>query len=221
MRVLGYPRVSTDEQARSGLGLVAQRASIEAEAARRGWTVDYATDDGISGSVPPADRPALGATLDRLDRGDVLIAAKLDRIGRSALDVLALAARADEEGWDLVVLDLGLDTSTPVGRFVLTMLAGVAELERGLIAARTRDALAAAKARGTRLGRPVETPETIRLTIAHLRREGWSLRAIADHLTAEGVPTARGGARWYPASVSGVLRSLALDAEAETAREVA
>ena len=113
------------------------------------------TDVGVSGTVAPDDRPGLGSALAALDAGeaDVLIAASLSRIGRRTADVLALVDRA-AAGWHLVVLDLALDTSTPTGEFALTMLAAVAQLERRQTSERTTAALAAAKARGQRLGRP-------------------------------------------------------------------
>lgn len=217
MTVNGYRRVSTDEQATSGLGLDAQRVAIESEALRRGWDVEWVTDEGVSGSVHAEARPVLGPVLSDLKRGDVLVAAKLDRLGRSALDVLTIADRAEREGWSLVVLDLGLDTTTPVGKFTLTALAGVAELERDLIRQRTKDALAERKRQGVRLGAPVTLPGHVRRRIARERADGESFRAIADRLNNEGVPTARGN-HWYPASVQKVVRSVALDAEAAQAR---
>lgn len=217
--VYGYSRVSTDEQGRSGLGLGAQRSAIDGEAARHGWQVDHRADGGVSGSVRPEDRPALGGILAGLGRGDVLVVSKLDRLGRSALDVLRLAEQARDQGWRLVLLDLGLDTATPVGAFTLAALAAVAQLERDLIAQRTRDAMAAGKARGQRFGRPVELPDEVRGRIVELRAAGLTLQAIADQLTDDGVPTARGGDRWAVSSVQRVLASVALDAEADAARE--
>ena len=216
-RVFGYARVSTHEQTLSGLGLDAQRAAIDTEASRHGWMVEHHADEGVSGSVRPEDRPKLGHILDEIRSGDVLVVAKLDRLGRSALDVLRLADSARAQGWRLVLLDLGLDTATPVGSFALASLAAVAQLERDLIAQRTRDALDAARRNGTRLGRPVEIDQEIRLRIRREFHNGSSLSEIARTLTCEGVPTARGGRKWYPSSVQAVLRSLALDREVEVA----
>lgn len=185
--VYGYVRVSTAVQADSGLGLAAQRAAIVAEADRRGWTdVEWIGDQGTSGSVAPDQRPALGPVLAAIDGGDVLVVAKLDRLGRSALDVLTVAKLAAAHGWSLVVLDLGLDTATPVGRFTLTALAAVAELERNLVSERTRDAMAAARARGVRLGRPVTLPDEVRDRIVAMRDDAMTYRAIAT--TAEHGP---------------------------------
>jgi DNA invertase Pin-like site-specific DNA recombinase len=213
LRVVAYARVSTDEQARSGLGLGAQRQVTAAEAARHGWTLEHVADEGVSGSIPPEHRPALGPVLTALGSGDVLIVAKLDRLGRSALDVLRIAEQARDRGWRLVACDLGLDTGTPVGAFTLTALAAVAQLERDLIAQRTRDALAELKRNGARLGAPVRIPDDVRQRIARLVSDGLSQRAVAALLNAEGVPTTRGG-RWHGGTVAHVLRSLALDDEA-------
>ena len=210
-RVFGYARVSTQEQTLSGLGLDSQRAAIDAEAGRHGWTVEHHADEGVSGSVCPENRPLLGQILREISAGDVLVVAKLDRLGRSALDVLRLADTARASGWRLVLLDLGLDTATPVGAFTLTALAAVAQLERDLIAQRTRDALDAARRNGKRLGRPVEIDQDIRRRIASEFQDGASLTGIARTLTREGIPTARGGKKWYPSTVQSVLRSLALD----------
>lgn len=218
MTVLGYIRVSTDEQARSGLGLGAQRQVIEAEAARHGWTAEHVADEGVSGSVRPEDRPGLGPVLAGLAVGDALIVAKLDRLGRSALDVLRLAEASRDKGWRLVACDLGLDTGTPVGAFTLTALAAVAQLERDLIAQRTRDALQELKRQGVRLGRPVAVPQDVRDRIVTLHGRGLSLRRIADVLNDDGVPTVRGGVRWHGSTVRGVLGSVERDAEAAAVR---
>ena len=178
--------------------------------------IDEAVDDGISGSVAPGQRPGLAAALEALDSGraDVLIAADISRLGRRASDVLDLAGRAEERGWHFAVLDLGIDTTTPAGRFALTVMAAVAELERGQTAERTRHALAAAKARGQRLGGPVsdETRRAGRRAV-ELRDGGATWQQIADALTAEGYPTAQKG-RWHPSTARRAVRSIALDDEA-------
>ena len=216
-RVFGYSRVSTVEQTLSGLGLDAQRAAIDGEASRHGWTVEHHGDEGVSGSVRPEDRPQLGWILDEIQAGDVLVVAKLDRLGRSALDVLRIADAARTQGWRLVLLDLGLDSASPVGTFTLTALAAVAQLERDLIAARTRDALDAARRNGKRLGRPVEIDQDLRLRIAREFHGGKGLSKLAQELNDEQVATARGG-RWWPSTVQAVIRSVILDREAASAQ---
>lgn len=218
---LAYLRVSTVEQADSGAGLDAQRSAIEAYAARTGLTVEaWHVDAGVSGSVPPADRPALAEALAVLAsaRSGVLLVAKSDRIARQTLDLLSLCAVAERQGWSVVAADGTVDQTTAHGRFMTTVMAGAAELERDLIRARTRDALAAKRAAGVRLGRPVSLPLEVRERIAAQRAEGQTLVAIAAELNADQVPTARGGAQWHASTVAGVLRSLELDALATAAR---
>lgn len=203
--VLGYLRVSTGEQAESGAGLDAQRATIQAEADRRGWHVEYVVDAGTSGVT--LSRPALSEALGRLDGGDVgiLVAAKLDRVSRSVADFAGLLDRSRSAHWSLVLLDLGVDTSTPSGELVANMIAASAQYERRLISQRTTEALAAKKAQGVRLGRPSQLPPEIVERIVRERAAGRRLRVIAEGLTAGGVPTARGGAKWSTSTVQAVL----------------
>lgn len=203
--IYGYGRVSTARQSEDGYGLDAQRAAVTEAAARRGWGPVCWTADTCSGAVDPHERDALGPLLDELDdAGGVLVAAKLDRLARSALAFLELTHRAEEAGWSLVVLDLGLDTGTPLGRFTATILAAVAELERDLIAQRVREGMAAAAAQGVHCGRPPEIDPAVEARIVAERERGATLAEIAERLRAQGVPTARGG-RWWPATVGRVL----------------
>ncbi len=219
MQAVAYLRVSTDEQARSGLGVEAQRAAIAAELDRRGWTLAAEiVDDGVSGST--LDRPGIAEALAMLTDGaaDVLVVAKLDRLSRSLVDFAAVMERGRREGWSLVTLDLGVDTTTPSGELLAGVMATFAQYERRLIAARTADALAAKRAQGARLGRPVGLPAAVRERIAAARAGGATLRSIADALNADRVPTAQGGARWHASTVAAVLRSLDHDAAAAERR---
>jgi DNA invertase Pin-like site-specific DNA recombinase len=208
MRVIGYTRVSTDGQAESGAGLEAQEAAIRSECERRGWTLlRIASDTGSGKSM--AKRDALADALADLDTGtaDALVAAKLDRVARSVLDFAGLMARADRRNWSLVVLDVAVDTSTPSGELMATVVSAFAQYERRLIGARTKDALAARKAAGVVLGRPRTLDPAIRERIVAERTSGRSLRAIADDLTAEGVPTARGNAKWFASAVKQIAEA--------------
>jgi DNA invertase Pin-like site-specific DNA recombinase len=204
----------------SGLGLEAQGRAIGTAVESRGWTmaVDQ-IDEGVSGSIPPSRRPALAEGLDMLDRGDadILIVSRLDRATRSVADLCDLLDRSTRRGWDFVALDLGIDTSTPMGRAMAQMSGVFSELERRLIGQRTADALAVLKANGERLGRPISLPDKIRHRIADERADGQSFARIADGLNIEQVTTAHGGARWYPATVRKVLQSIAIDEEASAA----
>ena len=210
-RVLCYSRVSTDEQAASGLGLSAQQEALEAEAERRGWSdASFIVDDGQS--AVSLDRPGIQQALAALASGeaDVLVAAKLDRLSRSLLDFASLMERSRREGWTLIALDLGVDTSTAAGEMVANVMASFAQFERRLIAERTSAALQAAKRRGQRLGRPISLPNAVRQRIARERAAGMTLQAIADGLNRDGVPTVYGGL-WGASSIQKSLASVALD----------
>lgn len=214
-KALTYLRVSTDEQAASGLGLDAQRATLEQALHARGWThVAELADEGRSGKN--MKRPALTEALAMLDRGeaDALVVAKLDRLSRSVPDFGRLMERAKRKGWAIVALDLGVDTSTPAGELVANVMASVAQWERQIIAKRTSEALQAKKQRGARLGRPVTLDPKVRARIARERKAGRSFQVIAQKLTAEGIPTARGG-EWHKSTVRAVLSSTNLDAQAQ------
>lgn len=208
--VVAYCRVSTEEQAVSGLGLAAQEKAVRAECRRRGLpVVTIHTDAGVSGKT--LARPALTAALDDLDagRGSVLMVAKLDRLSRNVHDATGLLQRAERAGWDLVALDAPVDTTTPQGAAMAQVLAVFAELERKLIGERTKAALAVKRSQGVRLGRPPTLPADVVERIVAAREAGGTWSAIARELNEDGVPTAQGGRRWYPATV----RYVALSAE--------
>lgn len=211
MDVIGYLRVSTDEQARSGLGLGAQREVITAEAARRGWQVKWVIDDGYSAAN--LNRPGITSALAALENGGpkVLVVSKLDRLSRSLVDFAGLMERAKRKGWAVIALDLGVDMTTPSGEMLAGVMATFAQYERRIISQRTKDALAEAKRQGTRLGRPRTTPDRLVREVERMRRKGLSLNQIATALTERGEPTVRGGQRWYGSTVAGLLRSAELD----------
>lgn len=205
--MVGYVRVSTDEQANSGLGLAAQRKVIEDECQRRCWALDQVFEDAGASAKSLTGRPALADALAGLrgHRADALVVAKLDRLSRSLLDFAGLMDQSRREGWSLVILDLGVDTTTPSGEMIANVMATFAQFERRLIGQRTKDALAAKRSDGTRLGRPVVLDEAITARIVQEREAGRSLRAIADGLNADHVATGHGGARWYGSTVRAVL----------------
>jgi DNA invertase Pin-like site-specific DNA recombinase len=208
MQVIGYVRVSTDEQTNSGAGLAAQRAAIKAECKRRGWQlVDVIEDAGYS--AKDLKRPGVQIALDTLEQhaASGLVVAKLDRLSRSMLDFTAIMARASKQGWALVALDCAVDTTTPAGEAMANVLATFAQFERRLIGQRTREALAAKRAAGVRLGRPLSLSATVRERIATEHKAGHSLATIADVLNAERVPTAQGGRQWWPSTVRAALRA--------------
>jgi DNA invertase Pin-like site-specific DNA recombinase len=210
VRVVGYIRVSTDEQADAGASLDAQRAAIETEVKRRNWNLVGIFEDAASGKKLDG-REGLRQALEALGhrRADGLVVAKLDRLSRSLVDFAGLMERSHTEGWALVALDLGVDTTTPAGELVASVMASVAQWERRVIGQRTRDALAIRRAQGVRLGRPPTLPKAVRRRIKTERTNGSSFAAIADRLNAEEIPTAHGGARWYPATVRKIAASAA------------
>ena len=201
MRVVGYCRVSTAEQGESGAGLEWQEAAIRSEVERRGWTLAGIRTDVASGKSMRR-RPEFAATLAELreHRADTLIVAKLDRLSRSVLDFARIMEQAHAEGWTLAVLDLNVDTTSTNGKLIAHIMIALAQWERELIGDRTRNALSAVRARGTKLGRPSHVEPATLATIRALRGAGLSWQKVADALTREGVPTGQGG-KWHAATV--------------------
>lgn len=191
----------------SGLGLDWQRAKVAAECDRRGWrTLGEYADEGISAKTIE-NRPGLVAALDVLDQGGAasLVVAKLDRLSRSVHDFTGLVDRAQRLGWAMVVLDIGVDTSTATGEMMSNILASFAQFERKLIGERTSAALQVKKRAGIRLGRPDRSPPEVVIRVCVRRAEGATLRAIAAELNADGVPPSQGGQTWRASSVASVL----------------
>jgi len=205
---VAYIRCSTEEQAASGAGLAAQRAAIEAAAARHGWIVtEWHADEGVSGTKTTEQRPGLAAALEAVHTGRaaVLVFAKLDRLSRNYRHAVNLVEDAEEHGLAFYACDGTVDMTTPTGRFQTRMWLSIAALERDQISERTRAALAARKAAGVRLGRPSTLPADVVARIVAAKAEGKSLRAIAAALTADAVPTAQGGKAWHASTVRAVL----------------
>lgn len=214
MKIVGYTRVSTDEQADSGLGLAAQREAIQTAASSRGWDlVGIVEDAGVSGTVALGERPGFSSVLRDLESGEVdgVVVAKLDRLSRRLAHSTQFLDLVDRNRWHLSVLDVNIDTSTAGGRLVANLMGSVNQHFRDVIAENTKAALAAKLRRGERLGRPVTLAQETRQRITSDRTTGMTLQAIADALNEEGVPTARGGAKWYPGTVRKVLLSVDLD----------
>lgn len=219
---VGYIRVSTEGQATEGVSLEAQRARIRAAAEAAGLRLARIVEDpAVSGASTLASRPGGAHLCAMLANGEArtVIVAKLDRLGRSAVDLQTTVQGWEREGVALIALDVGVDTSTPSGRVMLGMLALFAQFEREQIGERTRAGLAQARAEGAHLGAPafgstrgrardaagrlavVEAPaEAAALArLLKLRREGSTWRGVADALNAAGVPSKRGG-RWHAAA---------------------
>jgi len=142
MKVYGYCRVSTAEQANSGLSLETQQQQITGYCMMRGWTVaTFFVEAGVSGSVPLADRPEGQRLLAALQPGDVLVTARLDRTFRSASDALGTLEQLKEDKIGLHMIDLGGDvTGNGISKLVFTILSAVAENARDAIRERVREA---------------------------------------------------------------------------------
>jgi DNA invertase Pin-like site-specific DNA recombinase len=212
-RFVAYYRVSTLAQGRSGLGLEAQQAAIRAFLNGGTWTLlgEFTEIESGANNARPELTKALNAC--RL-KGATLVIAKLDRLSRDAHFLLGL----DKAGVDFVAADM-----PSANRMTVGIMAVVAEEERRMIAARTRAALAAAKARGTALGGWKGGPKVdgklgaaanrgkadvyaakLAPIMADLQGRSLSLRQIAAELTAQGIQTPRGGG-WTAAAVRSVL----------------
>ncbi|WP_428117403.1 recombinase family protein [Candidatus Poriferisodalis sp.] len=217
-RVISYARVSTGAQAASGLGTEAQHRAVRAAAAERGWhIVDTYTDDAVSATIEPQKRRQLATALTRLNAGeaDVIAAARLDRFVRSVRDLQTLLDLAADGDWEFVGLDVPINSDLAVSSFLRTVLGAFNELERELISERTTAALAVARSRGKRLGRPSLQPQEAKELAVAMRSGGESLRTIATALTESGIRTATGKITWHAASVKALLRTAELDRQAE------
>lgn len=227
-RVVGYIRVSTDEQHDSGLGEEAQRQQIIEECERRGWELVRFEEDVMTGRHRPTrlgdeagglrrmlrKRPGLVAALDACKAGEAsgIVATKLDRLARSTLVFSQLVSVAQRQGTNIVVLGLNMDMFTPQGKMVASILATFAEFESEMISERTKAAMAvAAKRRAANgeapFGRPArhQVPDELRARLRSMRDSGMGLRTIARTLNEEGVPTATGKGTWHPATVRSAL----------------
>lgn len=227
-KFVSYLRVSTDKQGRSGLGLEAQREAVTTYLNGGKWTLAAEYIETESGKRN--DRPKLAAALAHAKAiGATVVFAKLDRLTRNVPLLLSLVT----SNVDLVFCDLPNVPPGAMGRFLLTQMASVAELEAGLTSERTKVALAAAKARGVKLGNPngaralrgkqtgnKEAVEAIKLKaqehasnlrsiVEDIRAHGiTSVRRIAAELNDRGILAPRGG-EWQPTAVVRLLDRLA------------
>ena len=154
MSVYGYCRVSTLRQASEGESLEVQRRQIEGYGHMHGLVIDeVVVEEGVSGCVPVAERQKGGPLFARLQKGDTVIAPKLDRLFRSALDALTVVEDMRKRGVSLCLLDLGGDISgNGLSKLFLTIAAAFAEAERDRIRERVAQVKADQKARGRYLG---------------------------------------------------------------------
>lgn len=208
-RAICYSRVSTAEQGDEGHSLDAQEATLRDYCAGRSWEPVVIREVATGTSL--RKRPQFRQAIEMLDSGQaqVIVVTKLDRLSRSVIDSLTTLERARRNGWQVVILDLQVDTTTPMGQVFFTISAAFAQLYRDQISENTKAGLKHAKANGTKSGRPIgrtrEVPDEIIDRIRDLRGEGHSYREIAAMLDAEGLHGPRGGA-WHHWSVREALR---------------
>lgn len=209
-RALLYVRVSTAMQVNDGVSLDVQERQLATAAEFHGFTeVEVIREEGRSGKSITG-RPALTAALKRLERkeADALIVTRIDRLARSTTDFLSIVDSANRAGWRLIMLDLNLDTSTYQGRFVVTVMSALAEMERGIIAARQKDVHKDRRERGivwgVDMGPKNKTPLDIKERIMLERSNERSYPQIAAGLNSDEVPTQNGG-KWYPTTVKNIV----------------
>ena len=223
MKVVGYVRVSTEEQATHGQSLGAQKAKLEAYANLYELELILVVEDaGIS--AKSLKRPGLQSVLAKLRKGeaDGLLIAKLDRLTRSVGDWQALIESyfGEKAGKQLFSVGDQIDTRTAAGRLVLNVLMSVAQWEREATAERTREALQHKIAKCERVGKvrfgydladdgvnliPNPTEQQVIAEIKRLRLSGFSLQKIADELTSQGIATKEGKAPWKHTAVARIL----------------
>lgn len=230
MPTYGYSRVSTIEQATDRGSLDDQVRRITGAAMMRGDTVARVfSDPGVSGATPLGQRPGGAALLTALRSGDTVVAAKMDRIFRSAEDALVTAGRLQERGIRLVIADMGPDPVTENGaaKLFFTMLAAFAEFERNRIAERVMDGRRAKARAGGFVGGHVpygyqllgsgrnsrlqEEPgeQAVIARARTLATQGSSLRSISRQLEVEGKRN-RAGKPWHPEEIRRMVSSAAL-----------
>lgn len=168
--VWAYGRVSTDDQTCEN-----QRRTIVAKYPTMRWS----QDDGVSGSIPASQRPALSNILKNASEGDTVVVSAIDRLGRNTLDVMHTVETLKAKGVSVVSIREGFDLATPTGNFMLTMLAAMAQLERENIKIRQLAGLERARAEGKNLGR-VKTIDDAE--VAQWREDNQaSIKVTAEH----------------------------------------
>jgi len=234
VRLVGYCRVSTEEQAREGVSLDAQAERLRAFATAHGYElVGIETDAGVSGKVAPEARPGMAAALARVRDGDAegIVALKLDRLSRDTRATLDLVEECDRHGWRLMSVSESLDTGSAAGRLVVTVLAALSQMEREQVAERTTFALEAIGREGRGRSRftpfgwrtadgatenaagdrrelvPHDQEQAALARIVELDHAGDGARRIASALNADS-SNPRSGKPWTPNSVAAILRRL-------------
>ena len=208
-----YARVSTQMQVEDGMSLGAQEKQLIAAAEAAGYTAVILREEGRSGKNI-SGRPVLRDALEDLDSGkaQALFVTRLDRLARSTRDFLSIVDRSHKFEWRLALLDLGLDTATYQGRFVVTIMSAMAEMERGMISLRSKDVhedrRKNGKVWGVDIGPKSPIDGALKDKIFKLKNAGMSYRNIAELLNSDGTETARKGEKWYASTVRNIFISV-------------
>ncbi len=224
MKVVGYARVSTNEQAETGISLAAQEQKIHSCCELNDWEcVEVIRDDGYS--AKDLRRPGLKRILEELplkkSRFDGIVVTRLDRLTRSVRDLVRLTELTDEHKVALVSIQEAVDTGTATGKMFRSIVTAINEWERDIIAERTREVLAYKRRNGERIGtipygfglaedgkRLVPVPEEMKVLrrIQKERDSGTAFWLIADGLNADLIPS-KSGRTWWTATVRSVLET--------------
>lgn len=209
---LVYIRVSTARQATDGVGLETQEAKCRAHAERMGWKVaEVFRDEGLSGKDGVEDRPGLKGLIARaqLTLGAVIVVYSVSRLARRQRLLWQLLDDRDGHGLAVSSATEAFDTSTPMGKAMLGMIAVFAQLEADMVSERTKDALAEVRLQGKRLGAPsmvdLGAADTVRLVQELYASGKFTHRTLATELNSRSVPTATGTGKWWPKTVRSAL----------------
>jgi len=209
LKAIIYTRVSTNRQSDTGHSLESQAAKLILEAQRQGYQVEVLSEIGSGTNTA---RVKLNEALAELKEGkaQALFCLDLDRLGRSAIDLLRIGEKAKKENWRLVISSLGIDTETAGGKLLYGVLAQVAEMESNLISERVKRQHQARRDRGiiwgVNEGFKGNLNPQVRKLIAKFHAEGYTLREIAKKLTQKGLTPPNGGL-WYPNTIRQILLS--------------
>ncbi len=165
--VFGYARVSTEQQ-----NLDRQIDMLEK------YGVDFIYNEKMTGTK--SNRPELEKLLERLTEGDTVVVESLSRLGRSTKNLIWLMETFNEKGVNLVSLKESIDTTSSTGKLLFTLMSALAQFERDVIADRTREGIASARARGRKGGRPKSNPEKLKMAVKLYNSKQYSIKEIED-----------------------------------------
>lgn len=191
MTVFAYLRVSTDNK---GQTTDNQKKQI----IDSGFRVDeFVSEDGVSGSMKAFERPAFSEMYSRMQESDTLIIVAVDRLGRSASDILNVIEQFKDRGIKVVVLQFGnLDITSPTGKMIMTCMGAMAELERNMLIERTKAGMARTKSQGTKLGRPLAIHPAILAEMMEKKQQGVTYDVLAEYYEVPRITVIRNISKW-------------------------